>query len=183
MYANVIIAQTSYTISQDSPVKISVHGTSTLHEWTAKAQKVSDYPEKIKLDPVVGSQIEGFGFSVGSKSLDGGRGSSMNNKISKALLADTHEQITYVQKGSAEVMAKEDGSMYLISNGVLTLAGVEKEISVEVSFVEEDGTLSLTAVKDFAMSDFNIEPPSAMFGQIKTNDDISIQFEFTYQAE
>lgn len=178
-----MIAQTSYSIDKENPVKISVHGTSTLHEWTATAQKISDYPDQLTIDLEAGSQIAAFGFSVIANSLDGGRGSSMNNKINKALLADTHEQITYIQKGAAEIIAKEDGSLYLVSNGILNLAGVEKEISVDVNLVEEEGRLVLTATENFVMSDFNIEPPTAMFGQIKTNDDISIQFEFTYQAE
>lgn len=175
--------QTKYVIDKDNPIKISVHGTSTLHEWTATAHKISDYPDQMELSLEAGAEVDDFQFSVVSTSLDGGRGSSMNNKIQKALLADTHKQIMYKQNGKAQILTNEDGQFYLVSKGILTLAGVEKEINVDVNIEENEGKLVLTAVKAFTMSEFNIEPPTAMFGQIKTNDDISIQFEFTYQAE
>ena len=60
----------------------------------------------------------------------------------------------------------------------LMLAGTKKEYKID--FVEktaESKQLFFTGQKTVKMSDFNIDPPKALMGLIKTNDDLSIQFD------
>ena len=174
-------AQTAYHIPTDSIPTINITGTSTLHGWTAAASTITNYPESIQLSLDEGATIDSFAFSVAVKSLDGGRGASMNGKIFNALQAEAHPEIHYQQTLPAVITKGEDGQFSLTSTGALTMAGATKEVAVEVAITEKEaGQIVLQGSKDLKMSDFAIEPPSAMFGQIQTNDAITVNFEFVY---
>lgn len=170
----------SFKIDQEAPVEMYVSGSSTLHNWKATVGKVTGYPASITLGE---NGIGSFSFKAEVESMDGGRGSTMNGKIYKALKSETHPQITFSQEGNAVIKALPDGQFQLTSTGKLSMAGVEKTISVEVSATKKDGKLIFQGEKPLKLSEFEIEPPSAMFGQIQTHDDITVHFTFNYLAQ
>ncbi len=59
----------------------------------------------------------------------------------------------------------------------ISLVGITKEYSVELgeAYVEDGDTL-VPGTQIINMSDFNIEPPRALFGLIKVRDELTIQF-------
>lgn len=178
-------AQTqSFLIDQEQPAQISVTGSSTLHDWNVTCGEVQDYPTSLQLMVKEGGEVESFAFSVAVKSMEGGRGSIMNTKIFNALKADEHPYIKYRQASSAKLGPLDnEGNFKLVSKGILQMAGVEKEVSVDVTGQFKDGILTFKASHPMKMSDFQIEQPSAMFGQIQTKDDITVNFDFRYQLE
>ncbi len=173
----VTAAQSNYTI--DTIPSISITGTSTLHDWTVQAGSVIDYPTTLSIDIIEGGVIDSFSFSVPVASLDGGRGPSMNAKIKTAFGAETNPIIKYQQIGTAAIK-KDTAGITITSVGTLTMAGMEKEIEVVLQATDEVGVL-LKGSKDLKMSEFGMTPPSAMFGQIQTMDDITVHFEFVYK--
>jgi len=171
-------AQTTYVLAAEEGVKVSVKGNSTLHEWEAVASEIIDHPTEIITDLKVKSGFEDFGFKVGVASLDGGRGASMNKKIKKALIATTHPYIIFA---SAEVELLDESVVK--SKGALEIAGKSMDVAVDATVSLEDDQLVISGSKALKMSDFGIEPPTAMFGQIKTRDEIEVHFEFRYVAK
>ena len=170
----------TYTIDKETPFEVYVSGSSTLHDWKATVATVTDYPASL----IIGKEaIENFGFKVEVASMDGGRGSTMNGKIYKALKSETHPQITYEQKSAAAIKALPGGEFKLTSTGVLSIGGKEKTVTVEVMGTKKDGKLVLQAAKPLKLSEFEIDPPSAMFGQIQTHDDVTVHFTFNYLAQ
>ena len=174
-----VYSQQSYNYPIDSLPSISISGTSTLHGWTVTAGEVTDFPSNLTLSLEETQTIDSFSFSVAVMSLDGGRGASMNGKIQTALQATTSPTITYSQSQPAALVKQAD-QWTLSSTGTLTMAGKEKAITVDVQLEEQDGTLVFKGSKDLKMSDFEMTPPSAMFGQIQTHDAITVHFEFRY---
>ena len=160
-----------------SAAEVSIDGASTLHAWKVEAPDVSGYPEAINFDATGEGTIEEFGFQVDVATMDGGRGSSMNNKIYKALKSDAHPQVSYTQDEVATYAS--DGTMTSI--GTLEMAGVSKSVSVDVVTTIDGDKITFTASYPMKLTDFDIEPPSAMFGQIVTKDDIVVNFQFVYQ--
>ena len=73
------------------------------------------------------------------------------------------------------------GNFKLISKGILKMAGQEKNVEIEVSGQKTDTGIILKGSKPLKFSEFDIEPPSAMFGQIVCGDDIAVHFEFRYK--
>ena len=171
-------AQSNYTI--DTIPSISITGTSTLHDWTVQAGVVADYPTNLSLELVDGATIDSFSFSVPVANLDGGRGPSMNAKIQKAFAVETNPTINYQQIGVASIQEEATGKT-ITSAGTLTMAAVSKDIEVVLVVSETEGVLSLKGSKDLKMTDFGMTPPSAMFGQIQTADEITVHFEFVYR--
>lgn len=170
----------NYTIDKDAPFEFYVSGSSTLHDWKATVGTVTDYPATLKVGK---DAVEGFAFKADVASMDGGRGSAMNNKIYKALKSETHPQITFEQKTAAAIKALPGGQFKLTSTGILSIGGVEKTVSVEVMGTKKDGKLVFQGSKPLKLSEFEIEPPSAMFGQIQTHDDVTVHFTFNYLAQ
>lgn len=174
-------AQTAYVIAPEEGVKVSVKGSSTLHEWEAIASVISEVPPRLTTDLNSADGFENFGFKVGVEGLDGGRGASMNKKIRTALAATDHPNIIYVSESVA--LESSDEGQILKTSGVVEIAGKKMDVEVD-AFVEIlDKKLIIKGSKALKMSDFDIEPPSAMFGQIKTRDDITVHFEFNYVAQ
>jgi len=180
-FTSYIQAQQAYVSASDNPVKVSVKGSSTLHDWEAVASEISEYPTSVTTDLSSSSAFENFGFKVTVKSLDGGRGASMNKKIRKALHSTEQPYIIY--KSTHVTLELVDEGQVLKSKGIVSIAGKEMEIEVDASVKVVDTTLIISGSKALKMGDFNIEPPTAMFGQIKTRDDITVHFEFRYIAE
>ena len=161
--------------------KVSITGTSTLHGWTVNAGEI-ELPEKLTLEIKEGANIDSFSFKVKVESLDGGRGTTMNKKINTALKAASHPMVIYTQTQSAIVQnVQADNSFSLTSIGMLEIAGLTKEVEIQVNGQQsEGGQLRFKGSKDFKFSDFEIEPPSAMFGQIVCGEDITVHFELVY---
>jgi len=68
-----------------------------------------------------------------------------------------------------------------LSTGILSIAGNEQEVEVAVTGqLTAEGQLTFKGSKALKFSDFDIEPPSAMFGQIVCGDEITVHFEFHY---
>jgi len=157
---------------------VSVAGTSTLTDWEVSCTEVLDVPAQISFNPPSGT-IDNFSFKVPVKKMDGGRGASMNDKIVAAFQADEHPFIQFQQTAPSQITT--NGNSYTIqSNGTLTMAGTSKSVTVNTTASIEGDKLVLKGNKELKMTDFDITPPSAMFGQIVTNDDIVVNFEFQY---
>ncbi len=175
---NLTFAQ-SYTLAADSSTHITVTGTSTLHGWTVAVNEVKDIPTEITISEDM--TVDSFSFGVVVNSMDGGRGASMNKKITGALKATAHPIITFQQNEPA-AMSEIDatGNFTLTSKGILKMVGLEKAIEIEVAGHKTANGIILKGSKPLTFSQFDIEPPSAMFGQIVCGDDIAVNFEFRY---
>ena len=103
----------------------------------------------------------------------------MNAKITKALQAVNHPVITYQQNEPA-IIGELDaaGNFKLLSKGILKMVGLEKVVEIEVLGQKTEAGIILKGSKPLKFSEFDIEPPSAMFGQIVCGDDIAVNFEF-----
>ena len=176
---NISVSAQSYS---DGDLTIWITGGSTLHDWKVKAEEVKDFPSSLEVTSQEQFDINGFSFAVVVKSMDGGRGPSMNNKIYKALMADTHPEILFRQKSSAQFsLSESEGGWSASIEGTVNMVGQEREIEVVAKGEAQENSIIFTGAIPLKLSDFDIEPPSAMFGQIQTKDDIVVHFELEYQ--
>ena len=162
-----------YQISESNSMNIK--GTSTLHDWNASVPDVSGFPDAIDIS----GSIPSFTFTAKVATIDGGRGASMNSKIKKALKNTEYPEISFTQAGEATV-SKEGNTYIITSEGTLSIAGVEKEVSLNLSGKVENDVLLISGSQPVKMSEYNIEPPSAMFGQIQTDENVEVIFNITY---
>lgn len=182
----VLLAQLSvaqeYTLAPEDSYELAIDGTSTLHGWTAKASDITGVPESISVTDGV-LAITPMSIVTQVMSLDGGRGPAMNSKIQKALKVDTNPEVIFAIEKQVQIELGSLTDEGVPITGALTVAGKTQEVELITQVKVEDDKLLITGSRDMKMSSFDIEAPSAMFGQIKTNDDITIRFSVHYSSK
>ena len=168
-------SQNLYRSSRDS--KIVVSGTSTLHDWSLTSKEV-----KIQAEINVNAEgalagINSLTLSVRSESLKSGH-SAMDKNTYSVLDTDIHKNITFVLNSSTVNQQKITGK------GNLTIAGSSQPVTLETTCkILPDRIVHCTGAKDVKMSDFGIDPPSFMFGTVKTGDQVKVSFDVKLTPE
>jgi polyisoprenoid-binding protein YceI len=112
-------------------------------------------------------------------SLDCGR-RAMNEDLFEALKVDAHPTIQFDLE-RVDVLERAgggDGPYRLGIMGALTIAGVERSIEVEaVGEAVGAGRGRAYGRKSLLMSDFGVDPPVAMLGLIRVQDEIEVHFD------
>ncbi len=180
VFQNVGYSQTSYKV-KDTKEVLKLSGTSTVHDWEMSALHSSGEAKF-----VFNSGNESELISIPSLSYilrvtdlksdsDG-----LNENAYEALKSDEHKYIRYKLISSTIVPEKEG---YLVkSKGKLTIAGVTKDIKMDVhAVVNDDGTITTKGTYKLKMSDYDIEPPSFLFGSMSAGDDLKLDFTVVYK--
>ena len=143
-----------------------VKGTSTVHDWESV---INEYTVKGALN---GQTINNLQVTVISKSIKSGK-SIMDDKTYDALEAKEYPNITF----KASQLTITDGKIN--GKGTLSLVGKTKEVPFTAITKElQDGLLQVSGQVSLVMSEFGIEPPTAMFGTLTTGDEVSIEYNF-----
>ncbi len=170
-------AQQTYQIKSHSLV---VSGTSNLHDWTANVEKVNGN-FKIKVDDSKIVAVSALDVKVDATSLKGSKGGIMNSKIIDALNAKKNPSITF--KSSGGNLIEKSGTYKVTANGILTIAGKSQNISIDaLGKVLPNGDLEFTGTKKLKMTDYNIDPPTAMLGTMTTGDEITLTFKIVLKT-
>ncbi|MBU3822657.1 YceI family protein [Flavobacteriaceae bacterium XHP0103] len=151
---------------------LTVYGTSSLHDWHVEAEKQNG---KISFTNVLDCQINTINVEIEAESLKSGK-SSMDKNTYKALNTDKFKTISYQLAEVKNVTNKGNGTFSVTTMGDLTISGTKKRVTLDFTVNVSDSKIKLTGEKKIKMTDFNIEPPKALFGTITTGDDITIKF-------
>ena len=177
--ANKIQAQDNYSVSAFT---VTIDGTSNLHSWNEKVEKVSG---KGVIKPGTGKEftLRSFNIIMEVNSIKSTEGSTMNNKTYKALKSDKFPEISFLLTDPVLAIPGGSGSYTVTAKGTLTIAGVTKDVSMPIK-ISEDANKKITVVgtRKVKMSDYGVKPPTAMLGILKTGDVITINFNTTFSA-
>ena len=133
---------------------------------------------------VKGGMVESVGeleFTVIVDGLKSGK-SGMDDNTYKALNEEKHPNIEYKLNSVERTAPSKDGiSTIIITKGTLTVAGFSKEVELKVAGKpNSDGSIQFVGRMVFNMTDFKIDPPTAVFGSILTGDEITIVFKIVF---
>jgi polyisoprenoid-binding protein YceI len=95
----------------------------------------------------------------------------IDKNMHKALKASEHPDIRFRLR-SLDVTAGT-------ALGALTIAGVEKDVTLSVQVRRQEASLAVTGTTTLLMTDYGVTPPKAMLGMLKTNPKVTITFELT----
>jgi polyisoprenoid-binding protein YceI len=177
-------AQETARVAVAPDSKLWIDGTSNLHGWTCKAEKLT---ATIDFDAanaaVVGSaptkSMKRVEVKVPVKSLKCGHG-AMDDNLYKALGADDSSQISYILATFEAAPGETKTNFTLHTIGTLTVAGKTNDVTMDVNATRlADGTVKATGTLPIKMTDYGIKPPTAMFGTLKTGNEIKVSFELT----
>ncbi len=160
---------------QNAASQLFIEGTSNVHDWKSEATKLTASGD-LTLEASTLKAIKTLKVEIPVGSIKSTKGSIMDKKTWGSLKKETHPTITYVLT-KVNSLTKSGDSYDIKATGNLTIAGETRAIEMTVKAkVAADGSIQLEGSKPLKMTDFKIDPPTALMGAMKTGNDITIGF-------
>lgn len=174
--ATIVTAQTPLAINT---ARITIAGTSNVHDYTATTAEAK--VTRVALGAVVPGEtfweevqkpggLQSFDVTIPAATLKSSK-DGLDKNMYKALNVKDHPQITF----SLKKMEGAPGALKAL--GVLTIAGVEREVTLPLKTQRKGANLSVTGELDLLMTDYGIAPPKAMMGMVKSSPKIKVTFD------
>lgn len=163
---------THYVLMDESTLWIT--GTSSVHDWKCDAVGVDGW-----IAAEGNETLSGFSEAEITVQADGlsCKNGTMDKKTHKALRADDYPVIRYNLK-TAEVTANGKTDFTALTTGALTIAGETRTVRATVKGSRmPNGQLRFSTELPVIMSDYQIDPPTALLGTLKTGDEVIVHFE------
>ena len=135
-------------------------------ESTARLAQVKEILSSVKLE------IEVDSIECGQR--------KMNKDLQKALKADTFPEITFnFREAELTSQPQTHNDVFDVKvHGELTVAGETREISfVTEAHVRDDERFRARGQTTIKMTDFGVEPPRALMGLIRADDELTVHFD------
>jgi polyisoprenoid-binding protein YceI len=171
----ILNAQVKYHASH---LKIAVAGTSTLHDWDMVTEK-DNCDISFNFDGNNLAGVSSLAFSVKAETLKSDH-KGMDKNAYKALNTEKYPEISFTST-FANVRSNGPNSYVISAKGKLTISGVSKEVWMAGVATVNPSDLSIQTVGSakIKMSEYKVDPPSFMFGAMKTGDDVNVKFSVT----
>ncbi|WP_420317578.1 YceI family protein [Ekhidna sp.] len=144
-----------------------IEGTSSLHDWEMTVEEFD------VTGVITDTQVQNLEVTIKSKSMKSGK-SIMDDKAYNAVEADDYPEIIFSAK------SLKIGGERITGRGSLQIAEESRMIDLDVKIVKNGASeIQLVGLVPLRMSDFNITPPTAMFGTLKTGDEIVIKYDIS----
>ncbi len=174
--ANTTWAQ-SYILNSGAS-NLKVEGTSNIHDWELTAKELQG-TMKAEMEDGQLVKIDQLDFAVVAESLKSGKG-GMDKNTYKALNTDDHKKITYKLEKVNNIDCTSNSSCKVTTSGYLTIAGTKKLVDLTFDAKVNGNQITLSGNKKIKMTEFKVDPPTAMFGTITTGDEVNIKFQAAY---
>jgi polyisoprenoid-binding protein YceI len=178
---HVAAQSSSYAISEPKSNHMKLSGTSSLHDWDMNAHI---FTGKAEFDFKKGDDqtligLNSLNFSLPVTNLKSDK-KGLDKNAYNALNTDKHKNIIYTLL-TAKVSPEKEGKFLIKTTGNLSISGVTREVAMDVyCVVNKDASISCSGTEELKMTDYKVEPPSFMFGAMKTGDAITLDFTMVY---
>ncbi len=164
--------------------RVSIAGTSNIHEFTASTTQVT-LTRFMLADAVAGpgllnkivnpGSLGAFEIVVKAGTLTSPK-EGLDKNMWKALKTSQHPDIVFT-------LTRLDGKAgALRAIGLLKIAGVEKEVAFDLKTAANASTVTVIGEVPLLMTDYGITAPKAMLGMLKTDPKITVTFELVLAA-
>lgn len=179
-----LIAGLQTTAAQEKKVSLSessltVFGTSNVHDWDVKANEIQSSGVFVMEEGAL-KDIERLTLTIPTEGLKSGK-SGMDKNTYKALNSDKHKNIVYRLTKVNKVTASGTNKYKVETSGSLAINGVTKTVSLTFDTTVNGNAVTLKGKTTFPMTQYDVKPPTALMGTIKTGDEVTIDFDVTYK--
>lgn len=157
--------------------KVSVRGTSSLHDWEVAFEKydVEFAIRHTDNDKMTISNVKAV-FEGASVTSDN---NIMTGKARDALKVREHPEIVFISDG-VKNMVSNDGKMNGTLTGKFSLGGVSKSIDIVFSGNINGDSILISGSEEVNMADYGIKPPTALLGTIKTGEKVTVELRLSF---
>lgn len=183
-FSQLLSAQSNYQVNDSKSIEMKLSGTSTLHDWVMNSQIVTG---EAQFEFKAGTEnqlaaLNSLTFSLVVLNLKSDS-KGLDKNAYKALKSGQYKNINY-KLTSAVITPVKDNQYTLKTQGNLTIAGVTKAITMDVNCqINSDGIIVCTGTYKLNMTDYQVIPPTFMFGVMKTGDAITLDFNIAYKKQ
>lgn len=177
--ATPVLAQ-SFEIDQRNS-SLKVDGTSNIHDWSLNAENFHANLE-IEMRGSILKDISKLEFTLEPNSLKSGK-AGMDKNTYRALKTSKNEKISFNIKEVKNINQLSETKFKVSTTGILEIAGVKKQIPLFFYISPDQDKISLEGEYNLAMTDYGVEPPTAMFGTIKTGDRVRVTFQIQFKKQ
>jgi hypothetical protein len=178
----VLHAQVQYIPHEDS--RLWIEGRSNVNQFECTAREYDG-------DAIIRRDLSGSTDEPGDSDqlfirveihVDGfecGR-SRMNRDLRNALKSSTFPTITFIFENAVQMNSIPEGNGFLRFEvtGILTVAGNSQRVTFEMGGnYLEDGRIRVTGEKEIKMTDYEVEPPTGLFGLVRAEDELTVHFD------
>jgi polyisoprenoid-binding protein YceI len=163
--------------------KMTIEGTSSIHDWTMESVLIGGYletdakfPESALTDAKAAKPVVNVYMPV--RSFKSGK-STMDNRMQKEMKEPQFKRIEYkLVELKPKSAAGATGALKFDAVGTLTIVGKTRPNTMPVTIEKlADGKLKITGSTPLKMTDYGIDPPTTL-GLFTTGDDLKLKFEW-----
>lgn len=149
---------------------LTIDGTSTMHDYSLKTTKLIVTAAEVA-GPVLlqAGTLQAFALQIPLRDFTTEK-EPLKKKFLETMKADKHPVITF----KLASYTAEDA--LIRAKGMLTVAGVEKEIDLDLAVKETSAGVHVSGTRTLSMKEFGIKAPTMFMGMLKTNDQVTIKF-------
>lgn len=150
--------------------RIWIDGTSNRSDWTVHAQV---FEAHLFMDTSADAPApDSVALVVDAMALESRKSTIMDRLMQRTLNATNHPEIRFESTSIERVDSSETWTV----TGDLTIAGETRPITVPVVRSEDASAAIWTGSSTILMTDFDMQPPTAMFGALHTADEVTVHF-------
>lgn len=159
---------------------ILISGGSNVKDWEVRGTEIRG---TIWLTPSADGMdsppVEAGGeVRIPVQSLTGGsRG--MDRRMLEALEADRYPHIDFALSTIEANPLAESEDPPLLARGELRIRNRRRTVAVPMRIKQTEAGIRLTGAKRIRMTDYGIDPPRALLGALRTDDDVTVNFEWS----
>lgn len=181
--AGAAIGQDMQLNTQDSP-SMHLYGEANIKSWDAAITEVNgsltlQNIENITVETLSPEAFQNLTLTIPVKGIEAESGGLTKN-LHKYLKGDDYPNITFELNNVSDITAQADGSLLITASGVITAAGSDNPVEMQVTANVNNNGIQFAGEQELLMTDFGIDPPTAVFGTIRSRDEIRIEFDVTF---
>lgn len=173
LFSHSLFSQQVYEISTDQQ-SFKVLGTSTLHDWHMESSSAKGQFNVILTDGTPSFTASKITF-LAETLKSGKRG--MDKNAYKALNTKEYPNVEFILSECTMESATKG-----LATGKLIIAGASRDVTFKIEVEKLNNAFTIRGSTDFLLTDFQIDPPKALLGTIKTGNAVTIEFNSTFKT-
>lgn len=161
------------TLQLQGNPELVVSGTSSLHDWDMPSDQASG-TMIAKTDSGKLKAIKSIEIIMPAESIKSGK-KAMDKKAYDALKTKNHKSVVFKLTN-----AVKSGDSWILE-GTFQIAGVAKNVKIKTKETSASGTYGLSGSYEFKLTDYDVTPPTALMGTVKTGDEVKISFNVKFK--
>lgn len=187
----ILLLLSSAAMAQDRQLVISessmrMEGTSNIRDWDGIIKDMTvnfRVSEGVAVNNLTAEDFRSLTVEIPVSKIESGtRGLASN--IQKYLKNDQHPTIRFEMTGvgGVEVIGTPQSDFRVMVNGNLTVAGKTNPVTLAVfAKTNTNGTTRFFATHQLLMTDFGIDPPTAVMGTVRAVNELDIIFDIAFR--